>query len=573
MDNKLSPLKRLVRLVKADRKDITRIVLFAGFAGLINLSLPLGVQAIITYLSGGYISTSWVVLVVLVIFGVLLAGVMQAMQLYLSETIQQRIFQRSAFEFAVRIPRIRLEQVASEYTPELINRFFDTLSLQKGLSKVLLEIGAAGLQIFFGLILLSFYHPFFILFGITLLLVLYLVIRYTGPAGLRTSINESTYKYKVAYWLEELARTMNTFKLAGNSTLPISRTDGLVANYLSERRKHFKILLIQYMNIVGFKAMITGGLLIIGSLLVLDNQINLGQFVAAEIIIILVINSVEKIMIAMEPIYDVLTALEKIGLVTDLKLERETGVLFEPDEKNKPMRLAMRDLKYGKSILSKPIINGINLDVEAGERMLIHGYNESGRTTLVELISGLYQNYEGSILFDNKPASSLELCSLRCNIGDSLNEEDLFYGSIEDNITLGKPNFDRKRLIQVCEQINLYDYIKRLPDGFDTFLSPRGKELPEYIARKIKIARSIIEQPPLVVWQESLHVFSKKDKKLITECMTSRQQPWTLVVSSGSSQIASQCDRIVLLKEGRIIFNGTYTELQQHEDLLELFYD
>ena len=228
----MPPLKRLFRLIKADKKDITRIFLFAALSGLINLSLPLGIQAIITYLSGGMISTSWVLLVIFVILGVILAGVMQVMQLSLSETIEQKIFQRSAFEFAVRIPRIRLEQVASKYAPELINRFFDTLSLQKGLSKILLDTGASLLQIIFGLMLLSFYHPFFSLFGILLILVLYTVIRITGPQGLKTSIEESTYKYKVAYWLEELARTMNTFKLAGETRLPEKRTDGLLEKYL-----------------------------------------------------------------------------------------------------------------------------------------------------------------------------------------------------------------------------------------------------------------------------------------------------------------------------------------------------
>ena len=139
--NGISPLGRLFGLIKADRKDIVRIYVFAVLSGLINLSLPLGIQAIITYISGGMISTSWILLVILVILGIILAGGMQVMQLSLAETIQQRIFQRSSFEFAVRIPRIRLEQVASKYAPELINRFFDTLSLQKGLSKILLDIG------------------------------------------------------------------------------------------------------------------------------------------------------------------------------------------------------------------------------------------------------------------------------------------------------------------------------------------------------------------------------------------------------------------------------------------------
>ncbi len=570
----MPPLKRLFRLIKADKKDITRIFLFAALSGLINLSLPLGIQAIITYLSGGMISTSWVLLVIFVILGVILAGVMQVMQLSLSETIEQKIFQRSAFEFAVRIPRIRLEQVASKYAPELINRFFDTLSLQKGLSKILLDTGASLLQIIFGLMLLSFYHPFFSLFGILLILVLYTVIRITGPQGLKTSIEESTYKYKVAYWLEELARTMNTFKLAGETRLPEKRTDGLLEKYLGARRRHFKILVTQYLNIVGFKALVAGGLLIIGSLLVLDSQINLGQFVAAEIVIILILNSVEKLIRTMEPIYDVLTALEKIASITDLELERENGELFyDPNAEHKPLSISVSNLGYTNSFSGHKIIKDINLEIAAGERVLVHGYSGSGKSTLLELLAGLYQNYEGTLCYNDIPASSLNLRSLRSQIGDSLGEEDIFEGTIEDNIMLGKPWLTKEQLHWASEKIGLLNYIKKLPKGYQTQLSPKGSGMPEHIVRKIMIARSIIEQPPLVIWQESMHVLPKNDKSCIVDCMMDKVHPWTLIVSSASKRIAKRCDRIIILNEGAIEYNGTPEEIFKNPELKELFYD
>jgi ABC-type bacteriocin/lantibiotic exporter with double-glycine peptidase domain len=570
----MPPLKRLFRLIKADQKDITRIFLFAALSGLINLSLPLGIQAIITYLSGGIISTSWVLLVIFVILGVILAGVMQVMQLSISETIEQRIFQRSAFEFAVRIPRIRLEQVASKYAPELINRFFDTLSLQKGLSKILLDTGAALLQIIFGLMLLSFYHPFFILFGFLLILVLYIVLRITGPKGLKTSIEESTYKYKVAYWLEELARTMNTFKLAGETRLPEQRTDYLLESYLNSRKNHFKILVTQYLNIVGFKALVAGGLLIIGSLLVLDSQINLGQFVAAEIVIILILNSVEKLIRTMEPIYDVLTALEKIASITDLELERENGELFyDPEAKHKPLSISISDLGYTNSQTGQKIIKNINLEIAAGERVLVHGYSGSGKSTFLELLAGLYQTYEGTLSYNDIPASSLNLRSLRSQIGDSLGEEDIFEGTIEDNIMLGKQWLSKDQLKWASEKIGLLDYIKKLPQGYQTQLSPKGSGIPEHIVRKIMIARSIIEQPPLVIWQESMIVLPKNDKNCIIDCMMDKVHPWTLIVNSASKKIAERCDRILILNEGTIDFNGTPEELFKNPEFTELFYD
>ena len=125
------------------------IYTYALFNGVINLSLPLGVQAIIGFVISAEFSTSWGLLIFIVVAGVMAAGVIQILQLSLTELLQKRIFTRAAFEFAYRIPRFKVESIASSYAPELINRFFDTLTIQKGLSKILVDFSASSLQIFF----------------------------------------------------------------------------------------------------------------------------------------------------------------------------------------------------------------------------------------------------------------------------------------------------------------------------------------------------------------------------------------------------------------------------------------
>ena len=200
------PLKRLLRLLAIDRRDILFVYLYAAVNGLVALSLPLGIQAIIGLILAGRVSTSWIILTVIVTAGVALSGLLQVVQLSITEVLQQRIFTRSAFEFAYRIPRFKTEAMRGIYAPELVNRFFDTLNVQKGLSKLLLDFTASGLQILFGLILLSFYHPFFIFFGVFLAALLGAIVYWTGPKGLKTSLKESSDKYRVAHWLQELAR-------------------------------------------------------------------------------------------------------------------------------------------------------------------------------------------------------------------------------------------------------------------------------------------------------------------------------------------------------------------------------
>ena len=292
---KITPIQRFFRLLKPDGPEVRNIYIYAIFNGLINLSLPLGIQSIINLIQGGEVSTSWLVLVLIVSLGIALSGIVQINQLRITENLQQKIFTRSAFEFAFRIPRIKLKEFYNAYAPELMNRFFDVVSVQKNLSKILLDFSTATIQVTFGLILLSLYHPFFIVLSLFLVSMLYVIIRMTAKKGLQTSLEESKNKYKIAHWLEELARTNYAFKLAGETDLPLKRVDKLSDKYVNSREAHFSVLIKQYSLMVAFKVMVALGLLLIGGILVIEQKMNIGQFVAAEIIILLIINSVEKL--------------------------------------------------------------------------------------------------------------------------------------------------------------------------------------------------------------------------------------------------------------------------------------
>jgi ABC-type bacteriocin/lantibiotic exporter with double-glycine peptidase domain len=352
----VKPFKRLFDLLRLDRREILYIYLFALVGGTITLTLPLGIQAIINLISGGQLATSWGVLIAFVAVGVAFTGAMQVMQISLSEHIKQRLFVRSTLEFAYRLPHIRPDQLHGRYLPELVNRFFDTFSIQKGLNKVLLDIPVSALQILLGLALLSFYHPFFIAFAMFLIALLWAVYRFTGAKGLETSLEESKYKYTTAYWLEELGRSNSTFKLAGETTLPLQRADELASKYTKARQAHFKVLLGHYWAMVVFKTVVTLALLILGGLLVMNERMNIGQFVAAEIVIILVLNAVEKIILGLDSVYDVLTSLEKIANVTDLPLEKQDGLKLPVTlEQGGAMAVELRKVSFRSHWSGNPV--------------------------------------------------------------------------------------------------------------------------------------------------------------------------------------------------------------------------
>ena len=559
----LTTLQRFYRMLKTDRREISYIYLYAIVAGLINLTLPLGVQAILNLLQGGAISSGWWFLIVIVTVGTLMSGILVVMQMSVSETLQRRIFTRVAFDFAKRLPNLRTEAVRDVHLPEVVNRFFDTLTIQKGLPKILMDMSTAIMQIVFGLLLLSFYHPLFIAFGAILLIVLFIIIRLSSPLGLSTSMKESKYKYEVAYWLEEVARTLQTFKLAGSSDLPLRKTDGYVSNYLDAKEGHFKILLRQFAAIVGFKTLVTFVLLSLGGWLVINNQINVGQFVAAEIVIILIMSSSEKLILTLETVYDVLTALEKIGAVTDLPMESEKGVSFQEINDGKGMRLEVQNLSHRFSDAEQPILKNINLAIKSGEKICISGYNGSGKTTLVQILSCFLTNTEGSVLYNSVPRNNFNQVSLRAAIGDFSAQEAIFKGTLKENITLGYSDITMNDLVKTSEAVGLMRFVASLPNGFDTLLLPEGRNLPRNVIVKIILARSIIQRPQLLAIEELMANLEHIDRLKIATLLTDKDQPWTLVAVTDDAELASRCDRIVVMKGGEIITEGTFEDIKK----------
>lgn len=568
----LTPLRRLFRLLSQHRSEIRYILLYAVVTGMINLSLPLGIQAIINQIAGGAMNASWVVMVLFVLIGALAVGIIRIMQLSVVEYMQRRIFAYSSIDFALRIPRLNLEVLRGDYVPELVNRFFDTLTIQKGLPKILIDGSTALLQIGFSLLLLSFYHPSFVLFSLLLIGVLSVLFYWTAPLGVQTSLKESKFKYKIAYWLEEVGRVANTFKLAGENNFPLRRTDDLTVHYLDARAKHWRILLIQMSSSVAFRVLVLAGFLILGSALVMSNELNIGQFVASEILILFVIESMEKLVLLHETGYDVLTAVEKMGQVADLPLEREGGVAVEEFcPANQPLEVELRNLSYQYSDAEVPVLQNISLRIKPGERVLIAGYTGSGKSTLLQILTVLKRNFTGHLLFNGLPKKNLDLRSLREHIGDLSSQEDIFKGSILENITLGNPNIPLTRVLELIDVVGLSDFIREAQHGIETEILPGGQNISRSTVSKILVARAVAGQPNFLAMEQPLGHLNFRDRLRIAQFLTDQKHAWTFVASSSDPILAALCDRVIILKKGQMVFDGTFEEVENTEHYLRVF--
>ena len=539
--------RSMLKLLSADRKDISAIYFFAILTGLVQLSLPLGIQTIINFVLAGTISTSIVVLIILVVIGTVLAGLLQVRQLQLIEKLKQKIFVRYALEFANGIPKMNVEKLDKYHLPELVNRFFEVPSFQKGIEKILLDLPTAVIQMTLGLLLLSFYHPVFIAFGAVLIIAIVLIIRLTVQPGFSAALEASDYKYRVAAWLQEMARMIKSFKYTRNCEIHIQKTDELSTGYLEARTNYFRILLTQAWSLIGFKTLITASMLIVGATLLVDQQINIGQFIAADLVIITIIGSVEKLLFSLDAFYEMFTSVEKMNVVVGA--EKETEGTVELSNNSEGIEVIFRNVNFAYPD-GETVLHNINFTLQPGKIALLTGPSGSGKSSLFRLLTGAFKNFEGQVLIDGLPISNYRLSELRKRTGVLLNQQDIFRGTLFENIAMGDPGIEIQEIMSVAAYTGLQSFIQSQAQGFDTVLDPLGKRLPQSIRQRILLTRALLGKSRLLLLEEPFQQISNEEKNKLIQYIRNERKATAIIIAKETE--TNIYDTVLRMDDGRL---------------------
>lgn len=544
--DRVGPLTRLWGLLKTERRDLALVVIYAIGVGIFSLATPLTAMAVVNTAAMATLLQQLIVFCVILFICLGVGAFVRALKTVVVEYLQQRIFVRVVGDLANRLPRVDARAFDRDHGPELVNRFFDVLTVQKAGATLLLDGVSIILQTLIGLILLAVYHQLLLGFDLLLIAGLIVLVMVLGRGGVSTSIRESRAKYAVAGWLEELARHPITFKLNSGRLLALDRADHFAGKYLEARREHFRIVFRQFCFALGLQVAASTALLGLGGLLVIQEQLTLGQLVAAEIVVTLVVASFAKLGKQLENYYDLLAAADKLGHLIDLPLEQSGKELLPAS--SRPITLRVHNVTFDYNDQSaRPILDDFSLSLAPGDRVALMGANGAGKSTLIDLIFGLRRPKHGRVEIDHFDVRDLSLQSLREHVAVVKGVE-IFEGTILDNVCMGRPKIGIAEVREALQAVGLLEAILDLPKGLSTVLGTGGPSLSLGQVERLMLARAIVGRPRLLVLDETLDDLDNRVRESVLNMVLGPDRPWTLLVATHDDTVAQACDRTITMK-------------------------
>ncbi len=545
-------LQTILQFIQIERKDIWAIAIYSVAIGLFSLTIPIGVQSLVTILNFGTLFQPVLVLTFLVIIALCFVGIMNALQSFIAELIQQRIFVRLAAKVTNLFPKAKHSELQKYYGSEIPNYFLDIAIIQK--SGVVLITDGLGifLQTLIGLLVLVIYHPIFIIFDIVLVVVVIGIIFYLiGKVGIETSIKESKGKHKLASWLEEMNLHKTVFRSEKAHIYSNLRTENLAREYIQSRRKHFKALMKQMIGFVTLQAFGSGLLLGIGGWLVIGGKITLGQLVASEIIVAKILDNLSKFSKYLESYYDLCASVDKINHLLDFSKET-TGTESVLFPRETPIYVNIQNLRTKAGEIT---FSGLNLEANKGEIVVIREEAMKYSPALLDLLFGLYPTTHGAIEVNNYHLQDIAIAEWRNHVC-LLRDLEVFSGSIADNVKLAKMESDSSEIRDILEKVGLMPRIQEFPTGIHAEIFRNGYPLTKEELALLVFARCFLSRPGLVLIDDLLNYLSKESLSRILPLIQEHNKYSTFLIASFSPEVAKIADRVYTLKDNNVIEKG-----------------
>lgn len=539
-----SPWQHARGLLELERADVGVVVVFGVAIGLLSLATPVAVQALVDTVAFGSLLQPVVVLTVLLAIGLVCSAAVRLLQVAAVEVVLQRVFVRTFADAGRRLVDVDARERGS--IREMFLRVFEVPALQKALATLLVDGTGLVLQTLVGLVVLALYHPLLLAFAGVLLVGLGAVVLGLGVGAVGSALGESRAKYAVAGWLDQLARTPSAFRSAGARARALERVDALALEWLHARKRHFLRLLAQHVGGATLAVLGSTALLGLGGVLVLREQLTLGQLVAAELVMGALALSFFKLGKQLEAAYDVIAAVTKLGALSDLPTERRGGERFVA---RGPLGVRVQVQRCG--LAESPVLRDVELEARPREHVGLVGPGSSGKSLVLDLLLGLHTPSLGRVLVDGLDLRELDLPSVRETIV-LVRGAELVHDTVLANLRLLRPSATIAEVQAVVAQVGLDDVVRALPRGLGTMVAPEGAPLSSSACRRLVLARALLARPALLLLDGALDglALDEHAHAALVQRVFAADAPWTAIAISEDPRVTAAASRVWRLGGG-----------------------
>lgn len=426
-------------------------------------------------------------------------------------------------EITDKIINSRHDKFEESNQTEFINRFFDVITVQKTMPKILIKTFTLFLQTFAGLVLVAFYHPILLIFSILIIASITFIWKKFSTMAFITKYYSSRRKYDMAGWLQDLGRNTNLFKSSDGIKYAFYKSNFLCEQYLNDRKKHFGYLFYQVISMLGLYCLANVALLIIGGYLVLNGQLSIGQLVASELILSTSLYGIAQLGRDFENIYDIVSSCEKLSQFYNIPQEKNGNEIVDPSSLDIVFKNVV-DIYFKREF-------HFNFSLKKHQNFLISTDSLSSQKILIELLYALRKPVRGTLQFGNLDIENINISDLRSHIA-IIDNSQFIEGTINEYLNFNKKNSSKKIINESLEITEFDKVLSRFDDGLNLRIIPSGYPLSESEKILLKISRAIVQQPKIIIITEVLDMLGLKSRKKILKYLTKDHQSTVIYFSN-----------------------------------------
>ena len=510
--DQLSEIRRIFYyLLAQDKKFIILAIIYGVGISLLTLAVPVSVQLLINTIAHTSSVEAVIILSLFLLFLLVCSGTMTAFQSYILELFERRFYARITSEMALQT--LYADYSFSENTNkmELSNRYFDIMNVQKAVTDLIIGMFALLLQMFVGIVVVSSYHPYLLLFNFCFIMILWGIWRIWGYDAVTSAIETSEAKYQTARYLEDISRSYDFYSTAAHTQHAIKQTDHFINNYIDKRKKFFTFSFSQHIALLVIYAIASAGLLGVGGVLVIHEQLTLGQLIASELILSAIFYGASRLGYSLAKLYEMGASLEEIYRLYIFPIEISDKKDFPPDNYGKLSYINAEFSMTGKGTLN------FSFDVEPGEKISIHCASYKIQQLLLQSLVRHIEPSSGRIMYGDVNYKDINARKLRDNI-ISIDTPNVIECSISEYLTMGKEDYQSSDLYAILEIVELNKVIDDLDHGLETHITPSGLPLSPTQTLRLKLAAALLARPKILVLNQFFDTISSaRHKRIFTK--------------------------------------------------------